>query len=668
MSMRAADTARSRIVLVGSPAYEDPALADVPEVARNLADLHAVLTDPRLGGFPVEHCVTAPPDATVAAVGDLLEDAADKAEDLLLFYFAGHGIVGPEGELYLALRGTRSRSPAYSALPFDTIRDTFRSLRTKAANRAVIIDSCFSGRAIGRVLAAEPDELAGRMEISGTFTLTSSPPNNVSLVREGEAHTAFTGRLLHLLREGSEQSGELITLGEIYRHLLARSSAEELPIPQARGTATADQLGLVRNARPAPVVPATVPVEIRGLLESGLPRARRAGVEELGDWLGDPDPRRALAARLVLEDVAARDLPQVADAARQLLTRHAVEGTARSAASAGDPVGPVVPVEEPDRKGESRRQRALGLLAEAERLSEEIVEAHERAEAFGEIAGVVAAFDSRRASRLADQAESLAFGLTDPITSTYTLALIARAVFAFNPVRAARLTDRAERAAAGITEPGDPQLLEYLAEAGAALVDADPDRASMMISRAERLAGRITRREDQVVAISGIAAEVATIDPTRAVRLAEQANLIVGLVRHGLARNIVLAEIAAGLAAAGHQRAEIVADGIEHPVARALALALIAKTLTVTDRGRAVLLADEAERLLASTAAATAEYEQWRAVALAAIAEVLAAAEPQRAVDLAAGIDNVAWKTHTLTAIAQVWLTAEQPESTPATA
>jgi uncharacterized caspase-like protein len=112
-----------------------------------------------------------------------LHQAADEAEDLLLFYFAGHGLVGPRRELYLCLRTTRFRNPGYSALRFETVRDTFLDQGAGVANRVVILDSCFSGRAIGPTLAGpEADTLADGMEIGGTYTLASAPPNSVALV------------------------------------------------------------------------------------------------------------------------------------------------------------------------------------------------------------------------------------------------------------------------------------------------------------------------------------------------------------------------------------------------------------------------------------------------------------------------------------------------------
>ncbi|MBR7837752.1 cell division protein SepF [Actinospica durhamensis] len=140
------------------------------------------------------------------------------------------------------------------------------------------------------------------------------------MVRDGEAHTAFTGRLIELLRKGDDRAGDLLTLGDVYRSLHLRLRADGLPLPQQRGTATADLLGLVRNGQPALLEPAALTEEMAALLASGSPRGRLAGVEELGEWLIGTDPRCVLAARLALEEVAARDNPQVAAAARGLLS------------------------------------------------------------------------------------------------------------------------------------------------------------------------------------------------------------------------------------------------------------------------------------------------------------------------------------------------------------
>jgi caspase domain-containing protein len=240
------DPGRSRIVLVGTPSYRDPRLEDVPAVASNIADLAAILTDPQVGGFDVAHCFIPPAGASVREVGDLLVRAADEAEDLLLFYYSGHGLLGTrDHELYLSLSDTHPDQVPFTALRFAAVRDAW--LDSRARSRVVILDSCFSGRAIGDTLAGSQEEVMGQISVSGTYTLTSAPANSTAVILPGERHTAFTERLLHLLRNGSPQAGEMLSLGDIYRSLNSRLRAEGLPVPQQRGTETADLLGLVRN-------------------------------------------------------------------------------------------------------------------------------------------------------------------------------------------------------------------------------------------------------------------------------------------------------------------------------------------------------------------------------------------------------------------------------------
>jgi hypothetical protein len=328
--VRAVNPARSRIVLIGTPAYADPGLNDVPQVANNLIDLAEVFTDPNRGGFDATHCVIAPAQAGAPEIGDLLIEAAAQAQDLLLVYYSGHGLLGPRRrELYLSLAGTRPRQLAFTALPFDAVRDA--CLDSPARSRVVILDCCFSGRAIGDALA--DDEVLGQVQVAGTYTLTAAPANRTAVVLPGERHTAFTERLLQLLHVGTPSAGPLLTLGDIYRHLLTRLRSEGLPEPQQRGTQTADLLGLARNPRhsqlghstvttpTAPGVMASVvlPEQLLAGLESRYPRLRAAAVQELAGWLTDPDPDRVLAARTALEDAAENEVPLVAHAARTAL-------------------------------------------------------------------------------------------------------------------------------------------------------------------------------------------------------------------------------------------------------------------------------------------------------------------------------------------------------------
>lgn len=110
-------------------------------------------------------------------------------------------------ELYLSLTDTDPDELPVSALGYDDVREVLRDSR--AANRVVILDCCFSGRAIDDMAG----DVIGQLSIEGTYVLAATPPNAVALAPLGARHTA-----------------------------------RGLPRPQQRGTGTSQHLGLARNA------------------------------------------------------------------------------------------------------------------------------------------------------------------------------------------------------------------------------------------------------------------------------------------------------------------------------------------------------------------------------------------------------------------------------------
>ncbi|MFD0410460.1 caspase family protein [Kitasatospora sp. NPDC127116] len=627
MSARAVDPQRSRIVLVGTPAYTDPGLPDVPVVANNVTDLAAVLTDAELGGFDPRHCAVAPSTASVEQVGDLLVQAAEEAEDLLLFYYSGHGLLGPRRrDLYLSLAGTRPGRLAFTALPFDAVRDA--CLGSRAASRVVILDSCFSGRAIGDTLA--DDAVLGQLEVAGTYTLTSAPANRTALILPGERHTAFTERLLHLLRTGTPAAGPLLSLGDIYRHLHARLRSEGLPEPQQRGTATADLLGLARNRRFGATADTTLgappAVDLAKLLEglhagldSRYPRPRAAAVEELADWLTLGGPGRVQAARIALERAAANGLPVVAQTARAALGRHSCSLPApdRSAAA------PALP---PDRLGAVRHhQGAAVVLATAERVAGSITDESSRARALAGIAKAWAGTDP-------DQAERVAGSIADDSRKTEALAGIAASLAGTDPDRAERLSGEAERVAGNIGDGS--RKAQALTGIARALAGVDPDRA-------ERVAAGIIANAKKAQALAAIAGALAGTDPDRAERVARS-------ITAESMKAQALAGVARALAWTDPDRAEWVARSITDDSRKAQALAAIVRALAGTDPDRVERLSGEAERV-----AGRVSSESYRAEALTAITRALAGVDPDRAEWVAGSIADGPRRREALAAVAR---------------
>jgi SpoVK/Ycf46/Vps4 family AAA+-type ATPase len=244
--MHLPDPQRSQVVLLGTSSYEDGRLPNLPAVGRSIGDLAAALTDPVYGLVPEDHCTVLADEGDIRLLGRRLRQAARQAEDLLLVYYAGHGLVGGRRhELYLALPDSEWIEPEFNSLEYDKLRSAV--LDSPAATKVIILDCCFSGRVVTDTMADAASEVIGQIEVDGTCVLASAQRDEVALVIPGEDHTAFTGRLLRLLHEGIPGGRELLTVDDLYRQLVARMQAEGLPHPQRRGTDLTGSLALARN-------------------------------------------------------------------------------------------------------------------------------------------------------------------------------------------------------------------------------------------------------------------------------------------------------------------------------------------------------------------------------------------------------------------------------------
>lgn len=244
------DPDRSRAVLIGASQFSDPELPDLPAVRNNLDGLAACFRDPALWGLPAAHCtLVADPESGVALI-DAIHDAAAEAEDTLLIYYAGHGLVHPRTlGLLLAVTGSRPGRP-HTAVPYDQVRDNL--IDSRATRKVVILDCCYSGRAVGG-MADTSETVANEATVEGTYLLASAPPNRQALSPPGETYTAFTGELLTLIREGVPNGPELLQLDAIYRHIRDTLKRRALPEPQIRIDNTAGELALVRNHGHRPI-------------------------------------------------------------------------------------------------------------------------------------------------------------------------------------------------------------------------------------------------------------------------------------------------------------------------------------------------------------------------------------------------------------------------------
>jgi WD40 repeat protein len=268
VEVRRSNLAGASALLLGTGTHTAASgLLDVPAVGRTIADLREVL---------VERCgldraaVRLHLDlATPVDMGEAVAAAAELAGDrLLLVYFVGHGLVSNNGMLYLATQGTdrRSNRLSHTALPYATIREY---LLETAGPRVVLLDCCFSGRAVD-TLGDFNDDVASLAEITGGFVLTSAGRDELALAPAGASHTAFSGALLRLLREGDPDGPAELTLDDVHRYLARTLPAAGFPRPQCRSTGRVGDVILASN--PAFRTRAVDQVYLRSVKGTSAPR------------------------------------------------------------------------------------------------------------------------------------------------------------------------------------------------------------------------------------------------------------------------------------------------------------------------------------------------------------------------------------------------------------
>ncbi|MGV4926404.1 caspase family protein [Streptomyces sp. BHT-5-2] len=254
--MAVPDPARSRAVLIGIDAYTHPALRPMPEASAGARRLAELLRDPSVWGLPAEHVQVLGAEHSAEEVQAAVRDAAKKARDTLLVYFAGHGLRDRSHRLYLALAKADADHPQVGTLNYGHLRDVVREAGHRARYRVTVLDCCYSGLAgeMSATTAPTREELAvslGELEALewqlgqtnnkddynegnyyeddyGDCVLTSASAAEESFVLPGADYPEFTGELIRVLYGGIPGAGPTFSLEhgweKIRHHMRERGS------------------------------------------------------------------------------------------------------------------------------------------------------------------------------------------------------------------------------------------------------------------------------------------------------------------------------------------------------------------------------------------------------------------------------------------------------------
>ncbi|MEV6907389.1 caspase family protein [Amycolatopsis sp. NPDC051071] len=238
------DPRKSRAVLVGVSDYTT--LERLPGVENNISTLREAMTDPELWGLPEEHCVALLNPSSPDEVLDAVHRAASEATDALLFYYAGHGLLDNRFELYLALPGSDNER-LYRAVRYDDIRREVVGTALSCYGKVVLLDCCYSGRALQGGMGGSVDDLADQARVDGTYLMTATAETRKALAPPGERYTAFTGALVDKLTRGLPDGPALLDMETLFHHVKADLQARHFPVPQQRSRNDGKAIALVRN-------------------------------------------------------------------------------------------------------------------------------------------------------------------------------------------------------------------------------------------------------------------------------------------------------------------------------------------------------------------------------------------------------------------------------------
>jgi hypothetical protein len=194
----------------------------LPSAVKDVRALQRVLLNPDIGGF-FESDVTALVDCDQQeiqrAVFRLFNDR--KPDDLLLFYFSGHGVTDNRSDFYLASKNANKKELDITAVPATNIHTQMNKSRSQ--RQVVILDCCHSG-AFSKGMTAKDGgtvNVLPKLGGEGRAILTASDSTKYAFEQEGFELSLYTHFLVEGLEKGAaDQDGDgEISVDELYEYV-----------------------------------------------------------------------------------------------------------------------------------------------------------------------------------------------------------------------------------------------------------------------------------------------------------------------------------------------------------------------------------------------------------------------------------------------------------------
>ncbi|XZF12785.1 caspase, EACC1-associated type [Chitinophagaceae bacterium MMS25-I14] len=247
------------VVLIGSThSQKDGKITPIPNVRRNIDELRRVFTDTAVAGIPAENIYPILDCTRQDSIEQLYRICRSVTyEKLLLVYYAGHGLLGDDAQLYLAAADSQLEMIMISGMRAGEIANLLKGSR--ARRKVLILDSCYSGAIMGVMSGGATDTVAAeitREDYRGVYAMASASDMEQARFNAEDANvpTYFTGTFIDVLNEGLATGNELISLDELFQEVRERLVSKGLPRPVRKISDDAGRFFIAYNKQYKPKV------------------------------------------------------------------------------------------------------------------------------------------------------------------------------------------------------------------------------------------------------------------------------------------------------------------------------------------------------------------------------------------------------------------------------
>ncbi|WP_313934919.1 caspase, EACC1-associated type [Nostoc sp. FACHB-280] len=218
-------------LLIGVSEYQ-PGLDALPGAVQDVKAMQRVLQHSEMGAFsdPDITVLENPPRQVMEKAIETLFSSRQK-DDLVLFYFSGHGIKDDSGKLYLATSETSKHQSGELIQTTATAASLIHGMMEKSRSRrqVIILDCCFSG-AFAEGMKAKDDksvDIKNQLGGEGRAVLTSSTSTQYSFEQEGEDLSIYTRYIVEGIEKGAADTDNdgIISVDELHEY--ARKKVQE---------------------------------------------------------------------------------------------------------------------------------------------------------------------------------------------------------------------------------------------------------------------------------------------------------------------------------------------------------------------------------------------------------------------------------------------------------